>query len=350
MKSTVGIIGGGLSGLTLAYLLEKKGIDVTVLEASPRLGGRIQTIEGDLGTPLELGATWLSDIHENLLTLLDELQIRKYPQYTKGAALFQTKSFELPQVFSIPEAENPSYRIVGGTQTLINTLRERLKRTDVIFNTRVTHISSENDGLLSVKAGEVEMQFGRVVVCIPPQLASSIEFSAELPSEVKQLLPMVQTWMAGAIKFVVEYKSPFWREKGFSGMLYSHADIVTEMYDHTNFEGSKFGFTGFLNGGSAGFSPEVRRSNVLRHLSGLLGNEALTPTAYFDKIWNDVYVVQGNQFIERPHQNNGHHYLLKGYVHDKIYFCGTETSTEFPGYMEGAVQSALRVSNAIGYN
>ena len=170
---------------------------------------------------------------------------------------------------------------------MINALRERLKRTNIIFNTRVTHISSENDGLLSIKAGGVRMQFGRIVVCIPPQLASSIEFPTEIPSEVKQLLPMVQTWMAGAIKFVVEYKSPFWREKGFSGMLYSHADIVTEMYDHTNFEENKFGFTEFLNGGSARFSTEVRRSNVLRHLSGLLGNEAISPTAYLDKVWND---------------------------------------------------------------
>jgi monoamine oxidase len=347
MNRTVGIIGGGLSGLTLAYLLEKKDIDVTVLEASSRLGGRIQTVEGNLGTPLELGATWFSDIHKNILTLLNELQIRKYPQYTRGATLFQTKSFEPPQVFSIPEAENPSYRIVGGTHTLINALRARLKRTEIILNTRVTHISSSKDGLLAIKAGEVKMQFDRIVVCIPPQLASSIEFPTELPSEVRQLLPLVQTWMAGAVKFVVEYQSPFWREKGFSGMLYSHADIVTEMYDHTNFEENKFGFTGFLNGGCAGFSPEVRRSNVLRHLSGLLGNEALTPTTYFDKIWNDEYIVQGNQFIERPHQNNGHPFLQKGYLHNKIYFCGTETSTKFPGYMEGAIQAALRVSDAI---
>lgn len=37
------IIGGGLTGLTLAYLLSKKNINATALEASPRLGGRIQT-------------------------------------------------------------------------------------------------------------------------------------------------------------------------------------------------------------------------------------------------------------------------------------------------------------------
>jgi monoamine oxidase len=40
---SVAIIGGGLSGLYAAYLLEKKGVDYVLLEARPTLGGRIVT-------------------------------------------------------------------------------------------------------------------------------------------------------------------------------------------------------------------------------------------------------------------------------------------------------------------
>ena len=87
------IIGGGLSGLTLAYLLSKSKYNVTILEASRRLGGRIQTKMGKLETPLELGATWFSDIHQNLLALLDELGVNRFFQFSKGISLFQTKSF-----------------------------------------------------------------------------------------------------------------------------------------------------------------------------------------------------------------------------------------------------------------
>jgi len=43
-KQRIVIIGGGLSGLTLAYLLEKKNYEITLIEASPRLGGRIQIV------------------------------------------------------------------------------------------------------------------------------------------------------------------------------------------------------------------------------------------------------------------------------------------------------------------
>ncbi|MFN3298662.1 MAG: FAD-dependent oxidoreductase [Sediminibacterium sp.] len=106
-KQRIVIIGGGLSGLTLAYLLEKKNYEITLIEASPRLGGRIETAVGNLGTPLELGATWFSETHVQLLSLLAKLEIKKYEQYTKGVSLFQTTKFEPPQLFSVPEAENP---------------------------------------------------------------------------------------------------------------------------------------------------------------------------------------------------------------------------------------------------
>lgn len=38
------VVGGGLTGLTVAYELKKAGIDALVLETSPRIGGRIQTV------------------------------------------------------------------------------------------------------------------------------------------------------------------------------------------------------------------------------------------------------------------------------------------------------------------
>lgn len=50
----VAIIGGGISGLTTAFLLKKKGIDVALFEASDRVGGNVQTIEKD-GYTIEQG-------------------------------------------------------------------------------------------------------------------------------------------------------------------------------------------------------------------------------------------------------------------------------------------------------
>lgn len=50
----VAVIGGGISGLTTAFLLKKKGVDVILFEASENVGGNVQTIEKD-GYTIEQG-------------------------------------------------------------------------------------------------------------------------------------------------------------------------------------------------------------------------------------------------------------------------------------------------------
>ncbi len=47
------IVGAGLTGLTLAYELKKAGIDALLVEAAPRLGGRIQTVTFSDGSTAE---------------------------------------------------------------------------------------------------------------------------------------------------------------------------------------------------------------------------------------------------------------------------------------------------------
>src|SRR5437764_14546514 len=48
------VIGGGISGLSTAFLLRRKGIDVTLFEASEHVGGNVQTLQKD-GYTIEQG-------------------------------------------------------------------------------------------------------------------------------------------------------------------------------------------------------------------------------------------------------------------------------------------------------
>lgn len=342
------IIGGGLSGLTLAYLAAKKNIHVTVLEASDRTGGRIYTVSGMRGTPLELGATWFSDQHPELLQLVGELGLVKFAQYDKGKTLFQTKSFEPAQQFEIPDSTLPSYRLRGGTSAVIQALEARILSGNIQLNATVRQIRQTDKAITAFLKDGRRYEADKIFICLPPQVAAEhISFFPALTDTTNQLLQNVQTWMAGAIKFTLEYETPFWRTHGFSGMLYSHAGAITEMYDHTNMEADKFGLTGFLNSGLQHYDASTRKQYVLGQLTELLGEDAAHPTGYYDKIWNEPTLLAGPQIFRRAHYNNGHPALQNSYMNGKLFFAGSETASAHPGYMEGAVSAARRAAREL---
>lgn len=116
------ILGAGLCGLTLAYLLRNSNYQITVIEARNRLGGRILTKNTSGETPIDLGPAWLWNQNTNLLNLLKELEIPIHQQFATGNAYYQSMASQPPQLFQLPENQEPSYRMAGGTNSIIKKL------------------------------------------------------------------------------------------------------------------------------------------------------------------------------------------------------------------------------------
>ncbi|MYV61833.1 FAD-dependent oxidoreductase, partial [Streptomyces sp. SID4931] len=57
--ATVVVVGAGLSGLTAARELHRRGVDVIVLEAADRIGGRAMAETTALGSRIDLGGQWI---------------------------------------------------------------------------------------------------------------------------------------------------------------------------------------------------------------------------------------------------------------------------------------------------
>ena len=82
-SADVVVIGAGLAGLSAARLLAHAGVDVLVLEARERVGGRTYTISAD-GAPLDLGGQFIGPTQRRITALAAALGVTVFPTYDSG--------------------------------------------------------------------------------------------------------------------------------------------------------------------------------------------------------------------------------------------------------------------------
>lgn len=344
VKANIIIIGAGLTGLTLAYYLKQHHISVILIEARDRLGGRIYTKESFGNAPIELGATWISTEHKLLLDLVKELKLDIFDQILGNSAFYEATPNSPFQLVPLPHSDSPSYRIKNGTKLIIEGLSSIIDSKNIFTNQKVLSIE-KNDTSIIAKTN-THLFYGDIVVStLPPMLfAKSIDISPPLPDDLLDIAFKTHTWMGDSIKIALTYKERFWDKKQLSGTIFSNVGPITEMYDHSNYEGSRFALKGFFNHVYFGISKKERLQMVLNQLEKYYGVQARNFISYEEAVWkNEPFTSTESTDYIFPHHNNGHSLYQKAYLSNSLYLGGTETSTISGGYMEGAIHSAKHI-------
>ena len=335
-----------MSGLLTAYRLKKAGVAVKILEARDRAGGRINTIDGINNTPLEMGATWFGNQHQNLKNLLEELDLSSFKQSMNGSVIFEASPFSPSQRIEIPP-QDPSFRIVGGTGKIIQALLKFFTAEEVHFNEQVKEIVVEEEQV-NIKTNTKTLSANKIICCIPPALmVHSINFVPELPELFFTEAKNTHTWMQESVKAGVVYKEPFWKEKKVSTIISNQGPVI-EYYDHSNFNDTKFALCGFLHPDYGELEREDREERVVIQLKRLCGNEAGEYLGFEEVVWQNEKFTNANTgetFL--PHQNNGNSIFQKPLFGGKVYISNSETSSVYGGYMEGAVFSANQIAKKV---
>lgn len=347
-KHHITILGAGLCGMTLAYLLKQSNYQVTVIEARERLGGRIFTKKKQDQTPIDLGPAWLWNQNTALLSLLEELEIPIHQQLITRNAFYESIASRPPQAFKLPENQEPSYRIAGGTITIVNKLASFLHETELKLDEPVLKLEEVKDQII-ISTLTASYTTDLVISTLPPRLlVNSIEFSPNLPDSLIGIANETHTWMADSIKFGLSYKEPFWKHKSRSASFFSNLGPFTEIHDHTNYKENKFALAGFMNTALCQESAAYRKEKIVQQLERFFGEEALHFTSYEEQCWSyEKYThVPYTRFLA-AHKNNSHAIYNQKYMNNKLIIAGSETASQYAGYMEGAVRRASSVFDCI---
>ncbi|XP_072013001.1 amine oxidase [flavin-containing] B-like [Amphiura filiformis] len=103
------VIGAGLSGLSAAKLLQESGIDVLVLEARNRVGGRTYTIKDPAIEYTDVGGSFIGPTQNRIIRLAKELGVDNYILNEKERSIFVPHVNGTPMPFKgpAPSTYNP---------------------------------------------------------------------------------------------------------------------------------------------------------------------------------------------------------------------------------------------------
>lgn len=202
--------------------------------------------------------------------------------------------------------------------------------------------------IVRVESPAVIARGKRVIVAIPPASAGRIDYDPIMPADRDQLTQSVRQ---GALaKVAAAYDKPFWREKGLNGSAIGTTNdiLVNVTFDDSPQDGAPGVIFGFVGGDACrrylGMSAGARRAKVLDEFALYFGDEARNPIEFFDTIWPEERWIRGGPVgVHGPGSLLQYGPALRR-VQGKIHWAGTETSTYWNGYMDGAVRSGERAA------
>ncbi|KAH0508758.1 Amine oxidase [flavin-containing] A [Microtus ochrogaster] len=369
------VIGGGISGLAAAKLLSEYKINVLVLEARDRVGGRTYTVRNEHVKWVDVGGAYVGPTQNRILRLSKELGIETYKVNVKERLVQYVKGKTYPFRGAFPPVWNPlayldynnlwrtmdemgkeERKFVGGagqvSEKMMDLLGDKVK-----LNSPVTYIDQTDDNIIVETLNHEHYECKYVISAIPPTLTAKIHFKPELPPERTQLIQRIP--MGAVIKCMVYYKEAFWKKKDYCGcMIIEDEDApIAITLDDTKPDGSVPAIMGFILARKADrlakLHKEIRKRKICELYAKVLGSqEALHPVHYEEKNWCEEQYSGGCYTAYFPPGIMTQYGRVIRQPVGRIYFAGTETATQWSGYMEGAVQAGERaareVLNALG--
>ncbi|APZ41773.1 flavin monoamine oxidase family protein [Acidihalobacter ferrooxydans] len=362
MKYDCLILGGGLSGLYGALRLQQRGLRGVVLEARERLGGRILGFApAGSNIRFDLGPAWVWPEFQPLIAgLTRELGVELFAQQTTGAVLYEDPNLPAAQRIDGPSPNAHSWRMAGGAIRLIEALAARLPDEAILTDRRVVELHRRPDGVeaRTVTADRRKETFvaTQIVSTLPLRLlADSVQFEPALPAEHRRHFAATPTWMAAHAKFLAFYATPFWREAGLSGEVFSRRGPLTEIYDASPAQGGPyalFGFFGLPANARRQLGRDALTMRSLAQLQRLFGDAALAPTGWEIKDWSDdpLTATPADALAPAGHPAYGLPDALRTAWDGRLLFAGSEASAGHGGYLEGALEAAAAACERVAPN
>ncbi|HWJ66067.1 MAG TPA: FAD-dependent oxidoreductase [Nocardioides sp.] len=235
-------------------------------------------------------------------------------------------------------------RFVGGSQRVPLALADQLG-SRVALDAPVSRIE-HLDGRVRVHTARGRVSAQRVIVTATPEQVLGIDFAPGIPAGRRTLLSGMQ--MGRLMKCDAVYETPFWRTDGLTGFGIADSGAVRVAFDNgvqDTDHGILLAFVGGATWRQYGtLSLVERRAAVLQGFARMFGDQALRPIEYTEHDWTHERWTRGGPVAICPPNVMASYGQHVREPFGRVHWAGTETSTYWTGYMDGAVRSGERAA------
>ena len=229
------------------------------------------------------------------------------------------------------------------TDRIESELGERVRLESTVYAV------NQDDGGVQVAGDGFRVRADQVIVAMPPTLAACLRYEPPLPAARNALTQRAHQAGRG-LKFILMYERAFWRDTGLSGLFSSDSGPVHFTIDSTP-ENGHAALVGFVNDRAAGqdilaMSEDDRRQQIIDFLAPGLGEETRHPISYHEHDWGSDDFSRGCVTVLGTSAWTMFGSALREPV-GRIHWAGTETSTVYPGQMEGAILAGERAADEV---
>jgi monoamine oxidase len=452
------VVGAGYSGLAAARDLARAGIDVLVVEARHRVGGRSFTEVSESGATIDRGGQWIGPTQDHLAELAAEMGVATFPTWTEGQgvelrdgkrdlyvgliptsdadgaadgiacmldldlaafdvplhapwdapsaatldaqtlgtyfdthlasasarailevavkAIFGTGSGELSLLFTLfylhagggltnlarTTGGAQERRFEGGSQQLAEGMAATLTGR-VLLGAPVESVTCGPDdvavrGRLVPPGSDPSdpatphetmlVRARRAIVAMAPALCGRLLYWPPLPGNRDQLCQRMP--MGAVTKVHVLYDEPFWRADGLNGQIVAPGSLMESAFDNSPDDASHGAIVGFVAGDDCRrmeAAGAARQAAVLDELARAFGPRARTPLEVVEQHWPaEPFTRGGPVAVSAPGALTELGPALRAPV-GPLHWAGTETATQWCGYLDGALSAGSRAANEV---
>jgi len=187
------IVGAGASGLAAAKKLEENGISYQILEATDKLGGRIQKNEDFADFPIDLGAEWIhedksilnylinqSGSEPNVETILYQ-PMDVYPEV--GGSIWQIPTQDMEEYYA-DYIKEYKFKSTTWNDFIYENFAQSAEQ-NIVYNSKVTTIDYTGNKVVLTTENGTEYQADKVIITVSLGVLKSnaISFNPSLPED-----------------------------------------------------------------------------------------------------------------------------------------------------------------------